>query len=136
MAVVDIVNLTPSIPLEGAIPEEVWTDKKALYNHLKLFGCREFVHIPQDERAKLDAKTKECIYLRSPIGYRLWDPINKKVVLSRDVVFFKDQTIEDIKNSEKLRLRSSKNTELTPVRCEDNDTTENSDAEDHEPVLE
>ena len=137
MAVVDIVNLTPSIPLEGAIPEEVWTGKKASYNHLKVFGCRAFVHIPKDERAKLDAKTKECIYLRSPkdeFGYRLWDPINKKVVRSRDVVFFKDQTIEDIKNSEKPRLRSSKNTELTPVRREENDTTENSDAEDHEPV--
>ena len=125
--------------MEGAIPEEVWTGKKASYNHLKVFGCRAFVHIPKDERAKLDAKTKECIYLRSPkdeFGYRLWDPINKKVVRSRDVVFFEDQTIEDIKNSEKPRLRSSKNTELTPVRREDNDMTKNSDVEDHEPVLE
>ena len=100
MAVVDIVNLTPSIPLEGAIPEEVWTGKKASHNHLKVFGCRAFVHIPKDERAKLGAKTKECIYLRSPkdeFGYRLWDPINKKVVRSRNVVFFEGQTIEDIK---------------------------------------
>ena len=40
MVVVDIVNLTQSIPLERAIPEEVWTGKKASYNHLKVFGCR------------------------------------------------------------------------------------------------
>jgi hypothetical protein len=29
-------------------------------------------------------------------GYRLWDPVNKKIVGSRDVVFFEDETIEDI----------------------------------------
>ena len=99
-------------------------------------GCRDEILL---RSRQADVMTKECIYLCSPkdeFGYRLWDPINKKVVRSRDVVFFEDQTIEDIKNSEKPRLRSSKNTELTPVRCEDNDTTENSDAEDHEPVLE
>ena len=100
---------------------------------------RTFVHIPKDERAKLDAKTKECIYLRSPkdeFGYRLQGPINKKGVHNKDIVFFEDQTIEEIKNSEKPRLRNSKNTELTPVRREDNDMIENSDAKNHEHVLE
>jgi len=29
-------------------------------------------------------------------GYRLWDPVNKKIVRSQDVVFFEDETIEDI----------------------------------------
>jgi len=33
------------------------------FNHLRVFGCKAFVHIPKDERKKLDAKTKECIYL-------------------------------------------------------------------------
>ena len=27
---------------------------------------------------------------------RLWDPINRKIVRIRDVVFFEDETIEDI----------------------------------------
>jgi len=63
---VDIINLSPSVPLEGDIPEEVWSEKKAWYNHLKVFGCRAVVHISKDERAKLDSKMKECIYLGSP----------------------------------------------------------------------
>jgi len=63
---VDIINLSPLAPLEGDVLEEVWSGKKALYNHLKVFGCRAFVHIPKDERPKLDSKTKECIYLGSP----------------------------------------------------------------------
>ena len=64
-----------------------------------MFGCRAFVHIPGDERAKLDKKTKECIFLGygiSEYGYRLWDPVQKKIVQSRDVVFLEDENIEDI----------------------------------------
>jgi len=60
-----------------------------------VFGCKAFVHIPQDERLKLDAKTRQCIFL----GYGLdefFDPIAKKVLRSHDVVFVEDQTIEDI----------------------------------------
>ena len=108
MTVVDIINLTSSVPLNGDIPKEVWSGKKVSYNHLKVFGCRAFVHIPRDERAKLDAKTKKCIYLGSPrdeFDYRLWDPATGKVIRSRDVVFFEDQTLEDIRRSTKTTLR-------------------------------
>ncbi|KAL4379562.1 hypothetical protein GQ457_02G035640 [Hibiscus cannabinus] len=73
-----IVNYSPSSALDGEIPEHVWTGKKVSYEHFKVFGCRAFVHIPNDERSKLDAKTK-----------------------SRDVVFLEDQTIEDTKQSGK-----------------------------------
>jgi len=60
---VDLINLTPLRPLDGEIPEEVWCKKKASFNHLRVFGCRVFVHIPKDERKKLDDKAKGCIYL-------------------------------------------------------------------------
>jgi len=65
------------------------------YKHLRVFGCRAFVHIPRDERSKLDKKTKQCIFLgycKDEFGYRLWDLIDRKVIRSRDVVFFEDQT--------------------------------------------
>ncbi|KAL4323581.1 hypothetical protein GQ457_11G003910 [Hibiscus cannabinus] len=97
-----IVNHSPSSALDGEIPEQVWIGKKVSYEHFKVFGCRAFVHIPKDERSKLDAKTKQCIYLGTPqdeFGYRLWDPVNKRIVRSRDVVFLEDQTIEDTKQS-------------------------------------
>ena len=65
-----------------------------------MFGCRAFAHILDNERSKLDGKTKECIflgYLYDHFGYRLWDPEKQKVFRSRDVVFFEDQTFEDLK---------------------------------------
>ena len=64
-----------------------------------MFGCRAFVHVPRDERSKLDSKTKQCIFLgysNEEFGYRLWDPTTKKIIRSRDVVFFEDQTIKDL----------------------------------------
>ena len=44
-------------------------------------------------RSKLDPKAKQCIFLgygHEEFGYRLYDPIDKKVVRSRDVVFLVD----------------------------------------------
>lgn len=64
------------------------------YDHLRVFGCRAFAHIPKDERSKLDDKSKQYIFLgyaHEEFGYRLWDPIDKKIVKSRDVVFLEDQ---------------------------------------------
>ena len=79
--------------MDGAIPEKIWSKQKVSYNHLKVFGCQAFVYIPKDERAKLDSKTRERIYLGSPrdeFGYRLWDPISRRIIRSQNVVFYKD----------------------------------------------
>ena len=55
---VDLINLSPSVPLNDDIPQRVWTGKDVFYNHLRVFGCRAFVHVLRDERSKLDSKTK------------------------------------------------------------------------------
>ncbi|KAJ0086211.1 hypothetical protein Patl1_08070 [Pistacia atlantica] len=64
-----------------------------------------FVHIPRDERSKLDMKTRQCIFIGyglDEFGYRLYDPVEKKLVRSRDVVFIEDQTIQDVEKVEKV----------------------------------
>ena len=70
-----------------------------------MFECKACVHVPKDERSKLDVKTKQCIFIgygQDDFGCRFYDPIDKKLIRSRDVVLFEDQTIEDIDNTEKL----------------------------------
>jgi hypothetical protein len=50
-------------------------------------------------------KTRQCIFLGyglDEFGYRLYDPVEKKLVRSRDVVFMEDQTIHDIEKTEKV----------------------------------
>ena len=36
---------------------------KPTVKHFRVFGCDAFVHIPRDERHKLDSKSKKCILL-------------------------------------------------------------------------
>ena len=45
---IDLINLSPSVPLKGDVPERVWTWKDVSYDHLRMFGCKTFVHIPKD----------------------------------------------------------------------------------------
>lgn len=48
------------------------------------------MHVLHDERTKLDAKLKKCIFLgyaKGIKGYILWDLELKKKVISRNVVF-------------------------------------------------
>ena len=61
-----------------------------LVAHLKVFGCEAFVHVPKEKRRKLDNKAEKCIFVgyKDGIkGYKLWNPITRKVVYNRDVVF-------------------------------------------------
>ena len=51
---------------------------------------RTYVHIPKDERKKLDFKSKKCIFLgygSTSKGYHLYDFTKKKVIFNRDVIF-------------------------------------------------
>lgn len=86
-----IHNRTSKLSLENKTPQELWTGKKPNLSHLKIFGCKATVHIPEARRGKMDAKGTSCIfigYCSTQKGYRLWDPSTQKVIVSRDVTFY------------------------------------------------
>ncbi|GJV12066.1 putative RNA-directed DNA polymerase [Tanacetum coccineum] len=60
---VHVINLTPCVPLRFDVPDRVWSGKDVSYHHLRVFGCKASVHIPKDERSKLDVKNKPCVFL-------------------------------------------------------------------------
>ena len=83
-------NRSPTKPLGGVTPFQAWTGLKPTVGHLRRFGCSAYVHIPKDERGKLDMKSRKCILLgygTNVKGYRLYDQLNKRVLYSRDVKF-------------------------------------------------
>ena len=85
-----LVNRSPSSVLDDKTPQEVWTSKKPSLTHLKVFGCDAYVHVPKENRSKLDKKVEKCIFIGYKYGlkgYNLWNPEAKKVVYSRYVVF-------------------------------------------------
>ncbi|GJU36136.1 retrovirus-related pol polyprotein from transposon TNT 1-94 [Tanacetum coccineum] len=82
----------------------VWSGKDVSYRYLRVFGCKASVYILKDERSKLDVKGKPCVFLgygQDEFGYRLYDPVQKKLVRSRVVVFEEDQTLKDVENAER-----------------------------------
>ena len=68
-------------------PEEAWYGLKPSIKHFKVFGSLCYKHIPDQKRKKLDNKSEVMIFIGyNPIGsYKLYNPMNKQVVCSRDV---------------------------------------------------
>lgn len=100
---VQVLNLTPTISLNSEVLYKIWFGNNVKYDQLRVFGCKAFVHIPKDEISKLDAKSKQCIFIiyGKNVGYRLYDPIGKNLMKSHYVVFMEDQNIKDIGKVEK-----------------------------------
>ena len=51
-------------------------------------------------------------YSNEEFGYRLWDSATKKIIRSGDVVFFEDQTIEDLDQVKKPKPFSKEHIDL------------------------
>ena len=89
-----IVNRSPSTAIGLKTAMEMWTEKPADYYYLHAFGCLVYVMYNAQERTKLDAKSRKCIFLGyadGVKGYRLWDLTAHKIVISIDVIFVEDQ---------------------------------------------
>ncbi|KAL0368147.1 UNVERIFIED_CONTAM: hypothetical protein Scaly_1033600 [Sesamum calycinum] len=49
-----LINRSPRASLGGKIAKEVWIDNPVNFDHLRIFGCSAYVHVPSDERSNLD----------------------------------------------------------------------------------
>jgi hypothetical protein len=72
-----LVNRSPSLALDDKTPHEVWTGKKPSLTHIKVFVCDSYVHIPNENKSKMDKKVEKCIFIGYKDvmkGYKLWNP--------------------------------------------------------------
>jgi len=137
--VMHVINFTPTVILDSEVPNKIWFGKNVSYDHLHVFGCKAFFHIPRDERSKLDAKTRQCLFIgygEDEFGYMFYDLVEKKLVRSRDIQFMEDHTIEDIDKVEKTTPEKDSNlTYGNPMRFPahnlENVETEAQDDEQH-----
>ncbi|KAG8499626.1 hypothetical protein CXB51_006086 [Gossypium anomalum] len=115
-----LINRSPSVAIEKKTPQEVWSGNPANYSDLKIFGCPAYAHV---NNGKLEPRSIKCVFLGYEAGvkgYKLWCPENRKVVISRDVVF--DETamlpnlsLKDSSNKENQKqVEHQINTESTP----------------------
>ncbi|KAL4304503.1 hypothetical protein GQ457_10G014750 [Hibiscus cannabinus] len=97
-----LINRSPRASLGDKVAEEVWSGNVLDFSNLQIFGCPTYVHVPGDERSKLDAKSKKCIFLgykKGVKGYKFWDPVARKMVISRDAIFDEQSMLRENSNS-------------------------------------
>ncbi|WJX18783.1 hypothetical protein P8452_08547 [Trifolium repens] len=82
------LNMCPTKRLNGVTPEEIWSGNKPNVSHMRVFGSLAYRHVPDQLRKKLDDKSTMMILVgyHPTGGYKLYDPMNKCIVISRDVV--------------------------------------------------
>jgi hypothetical protein len=81
--------------LQAVTLEKAWSGHKPSVTHLRVFGCVAYAKIPDARMTKLDDKSEKCIFVGygdRRIGYKLYNPIIKKVIMSRDVIFEEDKS--------------------------------------------
>jgi hypothetical protein len=85
-----VLNRSPTLAVKDLTPEEAWSCVKPSVEYFRVFGCIGHVHIPNVKRTKLDSRSSKCVLFgvsEKTKGYRMYNPITKKIVISRDVIF-------------------------------------------------
>jgi hypothetical protein len=76
-------------------PNQRWTmkDMKEKVKHLRTWGCDAWVHIPKQDRTKLEAKAVLCIFIgyqEQSLGYRFYSVDRGTIIKSKDARFVED----------------------------------------------
>ncbi|UYV79406.1 hypothetical protein LAZ67_17002496, partial [Cordylochernes scorpioides] len=102
-----LLNRCTTKVLGNSTPYEIWYKRKPSILHLKTFGCNAYVHIPKDNRKKLHKKSIRTFfvgYTETNKNYRMWDPIARKIIISRDVIFTEANTSENIQDNQQEQV--------------------------------
>ncbi|PWA98023.1 hypothetical protein CTI12_AA024020 [Artemisia annua] len=100
-----LLNRCPSKSLDNKTPQEAWNGMKPTVSHLRVFESIAYVHVPSQRRSKLDDKSEKHVFVgydKQSKGYKLYNPITGKVVVSRDVEFDEEEAWDwSIKENER-----------------------------------
>ena len=71
-------------------PEESFSGKSPSVEHLRIFRCIVYIHVPKDKEKKLEPSRNRGIligYSESSKAYRIYALGQQKIEISRDVTF-------------------------------------------------
>ena len=106
-----LINRSPSVAIEKKTPQVIWFGNPANYSDLKIFGCPAYAHV---DNGKLELRFIKCVFLgykASVKGYKLWCPENRKVVISKDVVFDETAMLPNLSLKDSFNKENQKQVE-------------------------
>jgi len=83
-------NRLPSKANKNKTPYESYHSEKPHIDHLRVIWADAYAHIPKHQRSKLAPrarKLKHIKYHEDKKAYKLWDPEDREIRVSRDVTF-------------------------------------------------
>jgi transposase InsO family protein len=92
-----LLNRAPTRSLNGVTPYELWHGRKPNVQHLRVFGCVAHVKKIGPGVNKLADRSSKMIFIGYEEGskcYRVYDPISKKLQVSRDIMFEENRSWE------------------------------------------
>ena len=99
LCVVYVNNSCPSNAIRNKTPYEMWYGHIPSVKHLRVFGSTCYPLIPKVHRNKIGSRSHKCIFLgysNISKAYHLYDEVNKKFVVSRDVIFLESSKTDNV----------------------------------------
>jgi hypothetical protein len=90
-----ILNKSPTKIVRDMIPQQTWSGKHHSVSHFKVYGYIAYAHVPKETKSKLDDKSEKYIFIgydEQSKEYTLFNPITKKFIVSRDIVFKEEES--------------------------------------------
>jgi hypothetical protein len=90
-----LLNRTLSKSTRDRTPYELWTGSRPVVSHLSVFDCIAHVKATQPSLKKLDDRSIPMIFVGYELGsaaYRCYNPVTKRVHISRDVILDEEAT--------------------------------------------
>nr|CAN66507.1 hypothetical protein VITISV_034008 [Vitis vinifera] len=97
-----LINRLPSQVLHMESPYFHLFAKQPSYDHLRIFGCVCFVHLPPHEQHKLSAQSVRCAFLGYNMcqkGFVCYDPTLHRTRIFRNVILFENQHFFPVSSS-------------------------------------
>ncbi|GKB35149.1 retrovirus-related pol polyprotein from transposon TNT 1-94 [Tanacetum coccineum] len=85
-----LLNRCLSKSLDKKTPQEEWNVMKPTVSHLRIFRGIAYVDVPNQKRSKLDDRSEKHVFIgydKHSKGYKIYNPVTRKVVASRDIKF-------------------------------------------------
>lgn len=98
-----LLNRSSSSQTPDVTPFELWNGVKPSLEHVRVFGCEGYVHVPGQLRTKLDSKSRKMLLVGyDHTNYKMYDPRTKRITISRNVIFNENKSPEINENVERL----------------------------------